>query len=443
MPMSSRISLLCLLFVFSASNALSQDVPALAGYVTHVASSTDFDVNGIHVLCNNSTTFGTESNGVISSSKTPIDLHLGEAIKIFGVEHQKKHSITAANVVTPLPQPDQQFDGTAIIDLIPQTNSLPKISPGELLVRADGYLILITPKTHTKFEAPLNSLSSITTNTWISYQGKRRQDGILLAENADFKSNSIQKTEDKLRTGSEYDPKAVDPNSKQSAISKHFLGTNVKKIPPYTDPVMQARIDRIGTSLIPAYQRNLPDSDPTKINFRFQLIDAPKWHDAMTLPNGIILVPREVVERLQNDSQLATVLADNIACAIEKQSYREIPAGQKMLATEIAGATGSAFVPGLGIATTIANDKAAATILRHTEEQSGRVSLGFLHDAGYDIYEAPKTWWLLAPNKTKDISDISLPERAAYLYSVIGESWHTDLPQPLATTNLLSSSSSQ
>lgn len=323
--MISRISLLCLFFVFSAFNAFSQDVPTLTGYVTHVVSPTNFDVNGIHVLCNSSTMFGTESNGIISSSKTPASLYLGEAIKIFGVEHQKKHSITAANVVTPLPQPNQQFDGTAIIDLIPRTNSPLKTNPGELLVRADGYRILITPKTHTKFEAPLTSLSSITTNIWISYQGKLRQDGILLAENANFKSNSIQKTEDKLRTKSEYDPTAVDPKSKQSAVIKHFLGTNVKKIPPYNNPEMQARLDRIGASLIPAYQRNLPNSDPTKINFRFQLIDEPKWHDAMTLPNGIILVPHEVVERLQNDSQLATVLADNIACAIEKQSYREIP----------------------------------------------------------------------------------------------------------------------
>lgn len=114
-----------------------------------------------------------------------------------------------------------------------------------------------------------------------------------------------------------------------------------------------------------------------------------------------------------------------------------------MLTAEIAGAAGGAFVPGLGIATTIANDKAAATILRHTEEQSGRVSLGFLHDAGFDVYEAPKTWWLLAPKKPKPLSDISLPERAAYLYSILGESWHTNQQQPLTTANLLSSSSSQ
>src|SRR6185437_11061725 len=97
--MISRTSLFCLLFLCSANNAFSQDTPVMTGYVTRVASPVDFDVNGIHVLCNSSTTFGSESNDVIRSAKTPIGLHIGENIKIFGAEHQKKHSITAVTVV--------------------------------------------------------------------------------------------------------------------------------------------------------------------------------------------------------------------------------------------------------------------------------------------------------------------------------------------------------
>ncbi len=156
---------------------------------------------------------------------------------------------------------------------------------------------------------------------------------------------------------------------------------------------------------------------------RFQVVDEPKWHDAITLPNGIILIPRQVIERLQNDSQLATVLADNIACAIEKQTFREIPAKEKMTAAEVAGAAAGIFVPGLGLATDLANYKASAIMLRHTEEQSGRVSLVFLHDAGYDIHQAPVAWWLLAPKKPEKITEIPLPERSAYLYQVIGTTW--------------------
>jgi hypothetical protein len=438
--MSSRIVLFCLPFLLSASSVPAQDAlnpPAVSGYVTHITSPTQFDVNGSHITCDGSTMFGTEKHGIKDSTTTPPRLYIGEAINVYGTGHRKTHTVNATDVVLPVAAPSQ-LSGLAIITLIPSPASTVKTQPGELLVRADGYRILITPKTATKFDSPLTSLSSITANTWITYEGKLRPDGVLVADSAAFRANVIPKGEDKLRTKAEYDPKAVDPKDKQSGISKEFLGIEVKRIPPYNDPAMQARIERIGASLIPAYQRNLSADDPTKINFRFQLIDEPKWRDAVTLPSGIVLVPRQVVERMQNDSQLATVLADNIACALEKQLYRVLPAVHKMTAAQLAGDAGGFFVPGLSLATLAANYGAASTIGRHIEEQSGRVSLNLLHDAGYDIYEAPKAWWLLAPKKPKDISEIHLPERAAYLYSFIGETWHNQSLKPPPTT-LLSS----
>ena len=58
-------------------------------------------------------------------------------------------------------------------------------------------------------------------------------------------------------------------------------------------------------------------------------------------------------------------------------------------------------------------------MLRHAEQQSGRVSLSLLSDAGYDIHQAPLAWWLLASKKPKDLADISLPSRAVYLHQTI------------------------
>lgn len=106
----------------------------------------------------------------------------------------------------------------------------------------------------------------------------------------------------------------------------------------------------------------------------------------------------------------------------------------------ISGDAGGFFVPGLSLVTLAANYGAASTIGRHIEEQSGRVSLNLLHDAGYDIYEAPKAWWLLAPKKPKDISEIKLPEHAAYLYSFLGETWRTYPLTAAPPAALLSSS---
>ena len=184
---------------------------------------------------------------------------------------------------------------------------------------------------------------------------------------------------------------------------------------------MQARVDRIGATLVPAYQRALPNDDPTRIAFRFQLVDQ-NWKDAMTLPSGIILVPHQVVERLENDSQLATVLADNMACALEKQTLRAIPTSQAMTATDIAGAAAEAVVPGAA-AVSLGTFATRSVMERHRLEQSGRVSLALLSDAGYDIAEAPRAWWLLSSKKPKEIANIPVPERAAYLYGIIAVAW--------------------
>lgn len=179
---------------------------------------------------------------------------------------------------------------------------------------------------------------------------------------------------------------------------------------------MQARVDAIGAALVPRYQRVLPDTDETKISFRFQVVDLKKMHDALAFPNGIILIPHQVVERLQNDSQLATVLADNIATVLEKQELRNEPAARKIAATSWA----ALVVPGLGFA----GHAMYKDFLRHMEEESGRVSLFLLHDAGYDIYQAPMAWWLLA--SSKDIANTPLPGRARYIYKTLGEAWRAN-----------------
>jgi hypothetical protein len=46
-----------------------------------------------------------------------------------------------------------------------------------------------------------------------------------------------------------------------------------------------------------------------------------------------------------------------------------------------------------------------------------------LHDAGYNLNEAPMTWWLLAPKHPGKNLEIPVPERAAYLYGILGTTW--------------------
>jgi len=414
-----------LLAASTAAHAQDKGAPALAGYATRIGSPTDFDVNGIQILLGPNTKFQTTSKvgSKVEFSPATVDdlaLYLGEPIDIYGEAPRKTHTVAATRIVLS-PREPHPVNGEAIIDAV---LPLPAgASPTDRLVRADGYPILLTAKTVLVFDKPLTTAADIHVNVWILFHGSQRPDGIVVADDASFGKNLITHGEDMLRESNEYDPAAVASDKKQSALSKGFRGIDPKQIPPYKDEAMQARVSAIGAKLVPKYQFDFPYTEETRIDFRFQVIDSTRWRDAVTLPNGIILVPRQVVERMQNDSQLATVLADNIACALEKQPLRGNAQGKELTAANLAGDAGSLLVPGLGIATSIATYAVAKRIIRLSEEQSGRVSLSLLHDAGYDLDQAPIAWWLLAPKKPEDIKDITLPYRAAYLYQFRGQTW--------------------
>ena len=104
-----------------------------------------------------------------------------------------------------------------------------------------------------------------------------------------------------------------------------------------------------------------------------------------------------------------------------KQDYRAQPGRRKKTIAEIASGLGglSTFGVTTAVAEQVANDDK-----RNAANQSGRVSLGLLHDAGYDITQAPIAWWLLAKSSAHDLSSIPLPPRAANLYRSLGMTWH-------------------
>ena len=423
--MARRPCLLLLLLSFSASAAFAQpqdQVPILEGFVTRVVSLTDFDVNGYQVVLGKKTSVYAETNDHQMQTATAAP-NLGQAVTVTGEFNKKQHQVFANEVRFHSAELSAR-SGIALVDriLVPTQSGN---TPTRLLLRADGYVILIQPTAKTTFQPPLKSATDITEGIWIQYHGKSQSDGILLVDTASFIPNTVSDKEARLLDKNDYDPAAVDPNSKQNVAREIFLGIDPKKIPPYSDPAMQARINRIGTSLIPAFQRSLPDDDLRKVLFKFQLIDNHKWKDALTLPSGVILIPHQVVDKLQNDSQIATLLADNIAAALEKQSYRMRPARDNLVGTSLAGDAAGLLLPGFSLATGIATYSAEKKIETDLVNQSGRVSLGLLHDAGYDINQAPIAWWILAKGSANDLSVTTMPNRSANLYRSLSSTWRS------------------
>ncbi len=392
-------------------------LPALDGYVTRAASPTDFDVNGFRVLADGKTTFIQDVRTSAGTAMTTVDAPhpvLGAHAQVYGKMDRRQHTIQAetAEFAT---SPDAEVKGGAVIDALPAPQAG---NAGEKLIRADGYRILLTPKTTMKFDAPLASLSDVRTNLWISYKGERRADGVVVASSATLTANTAAARHEEAREKAGYDPEAVAPDAKQNAVGKAFLGVDAKKIPPYHDDAMQARVSKIGDSLVPQYQKDLPDSDPAKLRFRFQLVDAPNERDAIIWPSGVVLVPKQVVERMENDSQLAAVLADGIARLLEDQYYKLQSMKRKAVVFAIAATAGAGAIAG-----PLTGAGEYAEVVRNLQEQSARVSLALMSDAGYTLAEAPKAWWILSSKKPKPLVDVQLPERVQYVYEALDSTW--------------------
>jgi hypothetical protein len=423
-----RIALLLTLPGFLSLGHAQEPTPAINGYITRAVSRGNFDVNGIRVISTPRTEFVVKKVAADGSIRASGALYLGMPIQVFGDMNHNEHTVTAARVVMLEAESPTVVKGFGLIDRLLMPISSEGPGRQSILVRADGYAVQVDEKTSSVFTAPLASLDEIHTDVWLSFSGQQRADGVVVADKVVFVENEINEGEVKLRDKSEYDAAGVDPDAKQNLVHEAFIGWDPKKAHPYVNAEMQNRVNRIGASLVPEYQRSLPNSDPTKVQFRFQLIDKSRLKDAVALPSGIILVPWQVVERMQNDSQLAAVLADNIACTLEKQVYLAQSTNHKMLAALVASEAAGVFVPGLGAAAWGTEAGANSVRARRAENKTGRIALGLMNDAKYDINQAPLGWWLLASKNPKPLKQIELPARAANLYRIIGENWRSGSP---------------
>ncbi len=425
----------CCLVLATSAPALCQTRNGeyvLSGVVTRLASATDFDVDGTHILISPETSFHVPLTGrsyTVVSNPADLHLRLGQPVKITGTD---SHKAFAATEVAVSPHKPETITGAAIIDAVPAAQ--PGAPPGTRSVRAGGYTILLNPKTTITYDNPLAAAAPVQVNTWITYTATEQPGGAFLATKARFSPNQPTKASLDLRTFWDYDPAAVPAGARQGFGSTMLRGVDPTEFPLCHDAALQARVEAVGRKLVPAWHTALPASDPSRINFRFYVIDSPNRRDAAALPSGIILVPTQLLARLPDDAQLAAILAEKIAGLLEQQP-QPLPLTNSQLATS-ATLTGAEFIPFVGLAASgynIGSGVSAFKANRRFAEQRERVSLSLLKDAGYDISQAPVAWWLIASKNPKDIRDTRPPQHALDLYRFLGESdFVTPAPQAAA-----------
>ncbi len=156
------------------------------------------------------------------------------------------------------------------------------------------------------------------------------------------------------------------------------------EVPPSRD-ADAALVDEVGAKIVAqsrAAKTEFAD------NFNFYLVDDPNTINAFALPGGQISITRGLMNRLENEAQLAGVLGHEIGHVIAEHSAQQMAKGQlgQMLATAVGvGASGEDGAGRYaGMAAAMASQMVNLKYGRDDERQSDEIGLTYMVQAGYD-----------------------------------------------------------
>jgi len=397
---------------------------AAEGYITAVHPPTGFDLNGEHVTTSPETRYGyfALKEGTHESASADA-VRVGANVQVVGLHDKSAKSVTASDVYF-RDKWDKKLSGIGVIDRVIATRPEP-------VFQADGYRIQIAAGTEVSFSGDLKTLADVGTNTWIQFEGKRDKKGALVATKAKFEALKSPNTKvlSPVKAASLQQKTISEDSILEADGTVLSLRTKVRlgdaerwcgwhRVP--ADRSLQERVRRIGTSLVPSYQKEMAVDQPLKIPFRFYAVDEPEIRSDFFCSWGLVQVPRQVVERLKNDDQLAAVLADGVAFNLQMYSQKLMAEFWELTGVELAAAAASRFVPGVSLATEIGAGIADHSVLAQLEEQRGRMALSLTADAGYDPWQAPEAWRLLEPKHLpKNLDSLKYPSRSVYQMGIL------------------------
>lgn len=320
---------------------------------------------------------------------------------------------------------DQKLSGLAVIVKVASI-------AGDPLFHADGYSIRIQSGTGTAFSGSLKTLVDVVPGTWIHFEGVRDDTGVLVANKAEFFPPGSRKFLTAM--GPRKAKQAVDY---QPVMSDSLLDADGRFANPRTkvrlndaggpcgwhrvpaDAALQERVERVGMRLVPAFQKQLTPDNPSRIPFRFYAVANDKVRSVFACNVGLVLVPKNVVERLQNDDQLAAVLADAVAFNLQRQlvtiTTLDLAAGGSEIAALIAAPFPAWYIAGEAV-----NGIAAHEIETGLQRELARVALQLVADAGFDPWQAPEAWRLLSPNDPPlDVQSLKYTREGKYQLSIL------------------------
>jgi hypothetical protein len=481
--------IICLSFVALATSLFAE---AVNGFVTRIDSSREIEIDAMHVLLTPKTACSVEvldGNGRWSKAKplspcTPQKLAIGSRIRLAGhltkdgkliadrLEIRKGYQepcplclLVFLRRTYPVPRALKE---SALAEEAPALTRRKQIWDGTWWV--DGYRISVNSRTHMLYAPNFNALRErsvrhlvnsetgdpvlignpstefqevrspclLSPNTRVYYQASDGIGSSLLARWMLLWPNQAEPGEGQFLSMYAHKVRLPDYEASLAGSVLFSHGGPIQIVP---DRGAQEYISRLGSMLIPGYQRDMTSANPDKINFRFYVVrpfvyarhsyfvaidgrvpdnaykdlsgerfNAPVPGTLVTsviaIPDGTILVPDVVLARMENQAQTMALLSYAITSVLQKQAFH----AWSITKPHHIGST---------------TDDLLSYWLRNRDEQLLRIGIRQMYLAGYDIREAPFAWALAAgkpavnPIVDSKHPDREIPWYAAYAFNYI------------------------
>ena len=260
--------------------ALAKDL-TIHGFVTSVNSPTSFEIDDYKITRDKTVTIDFEKaqNDTSPTTLKPEDIRIGTELEIKG-EYDEASGELSAKFIKLFSFDTLTIKRTALLEKLP---SLIKDDSGWTgLIYADGQRITVSRATSVSLkpnlaergnaardkdkssDGPNFTLDSLNLDTFVYYEGERQPDGSIQARKVEFQHVEVANGE--ARMWRRFAPRVTEPDyaSFQPGVLKMHWATF--KIVP--DHHAQDYISKLGNSLIPAHQKDLPEGDPLKIPFQ-------------------------------------------------------------------------------------------------------------------------------------------------------------------------------
>ena len=159
----------------------------------------------------------------------------------------------------------------------------------------------------------------------------------------------------------------------------------------YHDDELQRYLEQVMQRLYPEYGSAL----------RIDVIDSPSLN-AFALPNGSIYINTGMLTRLDNEAQLATILAHEGVHFTHKHSWQQ----RRNIKQSTAFSTGFVMVTGIPVLGDLVSISSIYGFSKDLEREADAEGFERLAAAGYDVSQAPLTFaFLLAEVEALDIDE--------------------------------------